>query len=86
MKVKDLRVLLADMDGELEVIIQKDGEGNSYSPCSGGSDSALYEAETTWSGNVHDLSWSAADMDMDEDEWEEFKKKHPRVCVLYPTN
>jgi len=86
MKVKDLIKQLSEMDPELDVIMQKDAEGNGYSPCAGADNDAIYVAETTWSGEVWTPSWSAEDADMEEDEWDEFKQKHPRCVVLYPIN
>lgn len=34
------------------VIMQKDAEGNGYSPLRGADDNAVYTAETTWYGEV----------------------------------
>lgn len=34
------------------VILQKDAEGNGYSPLRGADDNAVYAAETTWHGEV----------------------------------
>jgi len=86
MKVREVIEELQKMDPELDVILQKDGEGNGYSPCAGASDRCVYRAESTWSGEAHDLDDSADDMCLDEDEWEAYKKKHPQVCVLWPVN
>jgi len=51
MKVKDLRKQLEYIDGEREVILQKDGEGNGYSPLSSIS-KCVYGAESTFSGYI----------------------------------
>ena len=53
MKVKDLIAALQNVDPEREVILQKDAEGNGYSPCAGIDDNCTYEAESTWSGVVY---------------------------------
>lgn len=35
------------------VVLQKDAEGNGYSPCAGiQAENAVYEADSTWSGEV----------------------------------
>ena len=52
MTVKELIAQLQAFDSDLEVIIQKDGEGNDYSPCVDVV-SARYVAETTCSGWIN---------------------------------
>ena len=85
MKVKDLIRELQLMDPEMELIVQKDAEGNGYSPLAGADPNGIYIAETTWYGEVYDATWTAEDADMDEDLWEAMLKK-PRCVVLYPVN
>ena len=63
-----------------------DGEGNRYSPLSGIDPEAVYQADSTWCGDVYPKDWSAEDACMEEDEWEEFKRDTPPCIVLYPTN
>jgi hypothetical protein len=53
MKVHELIALLSALDPESPVILQKDAEGNGYSPLSG-LQAASYVPETTWSGEVVD--------------------------------
>ena len=52
MNVKELKKLLETVDDDLIVILQKDGEGNGYSPCAGIDDEMNYEPESTYSGTV----------------------------------
>jgi hypothetical protein len=85
MKVKDLIRELQLLDPELEVILQKDGEGNGYSPLAGTDENCIYVAETTWHGEIYDSTWTADDADMDEEEWAKMLEK-PRCVVLYPVN
>lgn len=85
MKVKDLIRELKLLDPELEVILQKDGEGNGYSPLEGTDENCIYIAETTWSGELYDTTWTADEAGMYEEEWIEMLKK-PRCVVLYPVN
>jgi hypothetical protein len=85
MKVKDLINELQSLDPEMECIIQKDAEGNGYSPLAGADPNGIYIAETTWFGEVYNATWSAEDADMDKDLWEEMLKK-PRCVVLFPVN
>lgn len=85
MKVKDLLEQLKDLDPEMEIIMQKDSEGNGYSPLAGADPEGIYIAESTWSGDVYDASWTADDACMDEEEWEEIQAQ-PRCVVLYPIN
>lgn len=53
MTVKELIEQLQGIDPDLIVIVQKDAEGNNYSPLDGiDADNTVYEADTTWSGTV----------------------------------
>lgn len=85
MKVKDLIRELQLLDPEMECIVQKDAEGNGYSPLAGADPNGIYIAETTWYGEVYDATWTAEDAGMDEDLWETMLRK-PRCVVLYPVN
>lgn len=86
MKVKDLMAELSEIDPESEVILQKDSEGNGYSPLYGVDNESIYLPSNTWSGEVYDSKWDADDTFFNEDEWEELKKNTPRCVVLYPVN
>jgi len=85
MKAHELaRQLLEGPD--VEVILQKDSEGNGYSPLSGADPNCIYVAECTWQGDVYSTNWTAEDACMEEHEWEAFKKENRQVVVLYPIN
>jgi len=85
MKVSELKQAIADLPDDMEVILQKDAEGNGYSPLSGADADAVYRPDSTWSGEVYDTNWSAGDAAMDDDVWESLKKQ-PRCLVLHPVN
>lgn len=84
MNVKELKEAIADLPDDMEVILQKDGEGNGYSPLADIDSEAIYIPESTWSGEV--VSTTCTPLDAGEDEWEEFKKNNPRCLVLMPVN
>lgn len=53
MTVKELREALAGLSDDMPVILQKDAEGNGYSPAAGADgENAAYVVESTWSGTV----------------------------------
>ncbi len=85
MTVKKLKEVIANLPDEMEVVLQKDSEGNGYSPLAGADPNAVYVAETTWSGYVYSMDWIADDACMTEEEWEEIKTK-PRTLILHPVN
>ncbi len=85
MKVKELIECLLALNPESDVILQKDSEGNGYSPLRGADDDCVYMPDTTYSGNVYSMDWSADDACLDYDQWEKIKAK-PRCVVLYPIN
>lgn len=85
MKVKALMKLLESFDPESQVILQKDAEGNGYSPLAGADHDAVYVAETTWSGDVYSTGWTADDACMEPDEFKKLMKRK-RCVVLFPVN
>lgn len=85
MLVKDLLEALRDIDPETPVIIQKDAEGNEYSPLDALT-KGYYVAETTWYGQVYDEDWLPEDCCMDEDEWEDMRNSNPCSLILVPVN
>lgn len=85
MKVKELIAELKKLDPNSQVILQKDSEGNGYSPLYAVDGEAIYIADTTWAGDVYSADWTADDADMDADEWAKLLKK-PRCVVLAPIN
>jgi hypothetical protein len=85
MKVKDLIESLQQMDPDLEIIMQKDSEGNGYSPLAGVDPDGIYVADSTYSGDVYTASWSAGDACMDDEEWAEMLAR-PRAAIMYPIN
>ena len=85
MNVKELREFLQDLPDEMEVILQKDAEGNGFSPLEGLSSDCVYTPTTTWFGEVHDTKWTADEACMSEEELAEMNSK-PRSLILYPVN
>lgn len=85
MRVKELIDLLKDVNPDSEVILQKDSEGNGYSPLRGVDDECVYVPECPWSGSIYSLHWTAREACMEPKEWKAMKRK-PRCVVLYPIN
>ena len=85
MNVKELKESIANLPDEMEVVLQKDSEGNDYSPLSGCDDDVVYIPETTWYGDVYSMKWCSDDVCMTDEEWADIKSK-PRALILYPVN
>ncbi len=85
MKVKELKEYIKNLPDDMEVILQKDSEGNGYSPLSVVDSEARYVPDSTWSGNVFFDEWSAEDNCMDDDEFKEMRKL-PQSLILTPVN
>ena len=85
MKSHELAKLLLE-NPDVELIMQKDSEGNGYSPLSGVDFEIIYIAETSYSGEVYNTTWTADEADADPDEWEELKKTNSGYAVLFPVN
>lgn len=87
MTVAELIEALKKLPPDSQVILQKDAEGNGYSPLADVDGDAIYKPETMWYGSVLSTNWSAEDACYESDEaWEKFKAEHPRCCVLAPVN
>jgi hypothetical protein len=74
MTVQELRDALEGLDGDVLVVMSKDGEGNGYSPLSDVEADARYAPDSTWSGEV-----------IHRDDWPDYPAAQPVVC-LWPTN
>lgn len=85
MNRKELYEIIKDLPDDMEIILQKDSEGNDYSPLAGADPNCIYIPENTWSGTVYSKELNEEDYGMDEDEWNEIRSK-PKVLVLYPVN
>jgi len=75
MTIKDLKEQIKDLPNDMTIIIQKDAEGNGYSPLAGTDPEAVYIPHTTWYGKVYSTNWTASDSLMNEEEWKELLKK-----------
>jgi hypothetical protein len=85
MTIKELKELITNLPNEMEVVLQKDSEGNGYSPLAGVDSDSVYIPDNTYSGNVYSMGWTSDDACMSEDKWKEIKSK-PRTLILYPVN
>lgn len=85
MNIKELKEVIANLPDEMEVILQKDSEGNGYSPLYCADPDSVYIPDSTWSGYVYSMDWTAEDACMNDEEWEDIKSK-PRSLVLCPVN
>ena len=85
MTVKELIEALASADPEAQVILQKDGEGNGYSPLEGFTGTCIYRPDSSYSGSIVDTLWTSDEAAMHPEEWEVMCKK-PKCFLLYPVN
>jgi glucose dehydrogenase len=84
MKVKELKKILEKVDENRIVIMQKDEEGNGYSPLDGISDEENYKANSAWSGEVgyEKLTPELKKAGYGEDDTLEGEP----ACILFPMN
>ena len=86
MKSHELARLLLDHPN-VELICQKDSEGNGYSPLAGVDFDVIYIGDTSYSGNCYSTEWTAEDAGMEEEDWDALKQAHNNLhAVLYPVN
>lgn len=84
MNIKELKFLIEDLPDDMEIIMQKDAEGNGYSPLSELDTDVVHIPETPYSGYVYNTT-SCMDYDMSEEEWKEILDK-PRCLLFIPVN
>jgi hypothetical protein len=88
MKSHELAKILLE-NPDVELICQKDSEGNGYSPLSGVDFEVVYvqDEDNSWYGECYDINWEAEDACMTKKEWASLKKKlKNKYAVLYPVN
>ena len=88
MNVKELKDEIKDLPDDMEVILQKDSEGNGYFPLRGANSDAIYIPilGSTCGGLVYDLKWSAKEACMGEKEWQDLKVIKLKALILYPVD
>jgi hypothetical protein len=74
MTVDELRESIADLPGDLLVVMSSDAEGNRHSPLAEVEPDTRYSAETEYSGTTHH-----------PDDWPDYPEA-VRVVCLWPTN
>lgn len=86
MKVSELIALLDKFNPNAQVILQKDAEGNGYSPLSD-VDDGLYNATSTWSGDFYPFQFSADENGFEDHEWAQMREDDTlQAVVLAPIN
>jgi len=87
MKVKELIEKLNSFDPDIDIILQKDAEGNGYSPLEGVDGTVIYKPDSTYSGEVYSKDWTYDEACFEnEKDWIDFKESTPDCVVLYPVN
>lgn len=87
MKVKELIEKLKLEDGNAEVILSKDEEGNDFSPLEAtlGFGKGYYIPENTYSGEFIDEDYIGVE-EIETEMYEENKNIAQKCIVLYPIN
>ena len=88
MNVKQAIKFLQSLPPEMQsarLILQKDAEGNGFSPVEGMDADAVYLPDNKYSGQVFDTQWTADEACMTEKEHARMLKK-PRCIVVFPIN
>jgi hypothetical protein len=69
---------------DVKLVLQVDSEGNGYNPLRGVDFDIIY-IEERCDSSVYASDWTAEDCDLDEEEWEELKKRGGNThAVLFP--
>ena len=82
MNVKQLKEIIQDLPDDMEVIIQRDPEGNSYTLLDDADPHCIHLQR---SNEVYSTLWDHDDAMMEKEEWDEFIQR-PKTLVLSPLN
>jgi hypothetical protein len=77
MTIKDLLAALKGLPGDMQIVLSKDGEGNSFSPLEDIA-TGIYTANSTWSGDF--TTWA------DDAGEEEIPEADCNAVCFWPTN
>jgi len=83
-KVSELIEVLKTLPQDAELVVQKDSEGNGYSPLSG-AEAGYYHRDTDWSGDFMSSEEDYLDY-FDYDGEDALMPYEENAVVLYPVN
>jgi hypothetical protein len=83
MNARELISILEKIDPDTRIILQKDSEGNGYSPLYAYDNDAIYSPENAFEGDVYRTYWSADDAGLSEETWNKVLTA-PKCIVLIP--
>lgn len=81
--VKELKSLIEKLPDDMQIVLQRDPEGNGYEYLAGVDPDGVDVSYDERDLEIYDANWTATEADMDDEEWNEYLKG-PRVLVLYP--
>jgi hypothetical protein len=81
MKVENLIELLSKLPPDMDVILQKDEEGNGYTSLEYVDPNCIF---IECDGDMYSTDWTADDCCLEEHEWELMKQENPKCVVLSP--
>jgi hypothetical protein len=88
MTIGKLKEQIKDIPDDMEIILQKNAEGNGYETIAGVHTECFYvKGSSGWDAQLYDPNWSADDAGFDDEvEWEEFKIEHEsgKVALIFP--
>lgn len=79
--VGELKEIIANLPNDMEVVIQRDSEGNGYETAYAADPDCIWDL---YKENILSTDLAAAENCMEEDEWEKLKAENPRVLVIAP--
>lgn len=80
--VKDLKGIIANLPDDMQVVVQRDSEGNGYNPAYSADPNCIWDQHeeeilsTNYTGEQNGV--------YDPEDWEKMLKESPRVLVIAP--
>jgi hypothetical protein len=81
LNVKRLKEILSTLPDDMEVVVQRDSEGNGYNTAYHADPNCIWNKDHE---DVFSTGYSHEDVCMSETEWQELLKDSPRILVIAP--
>jgi len=79
--VRDLKEIICGLPDDMQVVVQRDSEGNGYNPAYAADPNCIWDK---YKENILSTNETAADNCLEPEDWEKLLKESPRVLVIAP--
>lgn len=81
--VKELKSLIENLPDDMQIVLQRDSEGNGYEYLAGVDADGVNVSCDEGYLEIYDANWTATEADMNDEEWADYLNG-PRTLILFP--